>query len=62
MSEEDEEDYRNTNIFRLCEKKIKFESDKVKDHCHLTGRNRGPAHSTCNINVIQKQNNFIPFF
>ena len=36
-------------------------SDKVRDHCHLTGNYRGPAHSRCNINVTQKQSNFIPF-
>ena len=34
---------------------------KVRDHCHLTGKYRGPAHNTCNINVTQKQSNFIPF-
>ena len=36
-------------------------SDEVSDHCHLIGKNRGPAHNTCNINVTQKQSNFIPF-
>ena len=56
---EDEEDYRNNDICRFCEKFI--ESDKVRDHCHLTGKYRGPAHSKCNINVTQKQSNFIPF-
>ena len=59
MTEEDEEDFRNDNICRFCEKVI--ESDKVRDHCHLTGKYRGPAHSKCNINVTQKQSNFIPF-
>ena len=59
MTQEDEEDYKNNNICRFCEKEIL--SDKVRDHCHLTGSYRGPAHSKCNINVTQKQSNFIPF-
>ena len=59
MKQKDEEDFRNTNICRFCEKNI--ESDKVRDHCHLTGNYRGPAHSKCNINVTQYQSNFIPF-
>ena len=58
MKEEDDEDYRKNNICRFCEKFI--ESDKVRDHCHLTGKYRGPAHSKCNINVTQKQSSFIP--
>ena len=41
MTNQDEEDYRNNNICRLCEKEI-F-SDKVTDHCHPTGKFRGPC-------------------
>ena len=59
MTQEDEEKYKNNNICRFCEKEIL--SDKVRDHCHLTGKYRGPAHNTCNINVKQKDSNFIPF-
>ena len=59
MTDEDEEDYRNNNICRFCEKEII--GDEVRDHCHLTGKNRGPAHSICNVIVTQKQSNFIPF-
>ena len=35
--------------------------DKVRDHCHLRGKYRGPAHSKSNFNVTQDQSNFIPF-
>ena len=40
--------------------KKKILSDKVRDHCHLTGKYRGPSHNVCNINVKQKNSNFIP--
>ena len=36
MKEEDEGDYRNNIICRFCEKEIL--TDKVRDHCHLTGK------------------------
>ena len=59
MTEEGEEYFENNNICRFCEKTI--ESDKVRDHCHLTGKYRGPSHNVCNINVKQKDSTFIPF-
>ena len=59
MTEKNQEDFKNNNICRFCEKNI--ESDKIKDHCHLTGKYRGPAHSECNINETQEQSSFIPF-
>ena len=59
MTEENEKNFKNINICRFCEKNI--ESDKVRDHYHLTGRYRGPAHITCNINVTQHQSKIIPF-
>ena len=37
------------------------ESDKFGDHCYLTGKFRRAAHKTCNINVTQKQSDFLPF-
>ena len=60
MTEEDEEDFKNKNICRFGEKN-NIESDKVRNHCQLTGKYRGPAHSKCNINVTQNQSNFLPF-
>ena len=59
MSKENQEDFEDNNFCRFCEKEIL--SVEVRDHCHLTGNYRGPAHNTCNINVKQKDSNFIPF-
>ena len=59
MIQEDEEDFDSNNICRFCEKKD-IKSDKVRDHCHLTGKYRRPAHNTCDINVQQKHSQFTP--
>ena len=58
MTDEDKEEFKNNNFCRFCQKII--ESDKVRHHCHLTGKYRGPALSKCIINVTQDQSNFIP--
>ena len=58
MREEEDKDFKNNSICRFCETNI--ESDKVTDHCHLKGNYRGPAHNTCNINLKQKDSNFLP--
>ena len=59
MTEEVEKHYRNNNICRYCEKQ-NF-SDKVSDHCHFTGKYRGPGHGKSNIDVRQKQSSFTPY-
>ena len=55
---EDDEDFKNINNCRFCEKEIIC--DKVRDHCNLIGNYRGPADNTCKINVTQKHSNFLP--
>ena len=59
MTQVDKEDFDNNNICRFSKKEIL--SDKVRDHCHLIGKYRGPAHNTSNINVKQKDSSFLPF-
>ena len=46
MTIKDEETYQNTNDCWICNEKII--KDKVRDHCHITGKFRGPANRECN--------------
>ena len=59
MTQEDEEDFKNSTHCWFCE--LPLDGRAVRDHCHLTGRYRGAAHERCNIKVKHKQSNFIPF-
>lgn len=42
----------------ICEQSIELNQDYVIDHCHLTGKIRGRAHKSCNLNY--KLPRFIP--
>ena len=46
MTTENENNYRNSKICWICSQKII--KDKVRDHCHITGKFRGAAHKECN--------------
>ena len=50
-SAEENERFELTNICWICSKLIKNSDDKVRDHCHITGKYRGAAHWSCNINL-----------
>ena len=49
MTNEDEEIYNNSHICWICKEELN--TDKVRDHCHVTGKFRGAAHNKCNINL-----------
>ena len=34
----------------ICKKLFDNDEEKVRDHCHVTGKFRGAAHWDCNIN------------
>ena len=49
MSEEEEEQFQLSNICWICEKLIDDDDEKVRDHCHITGKFRDATHLSCNI-------------
>ena len=41
--------YEEVRICHICFKPFNGENPKVRDHCHYTGRYRGPAHMKSNL-------------
>ena len=56
---EEEENLRSSNICCICEKLI--DDEKLRDHCHITGKYRGPAHWSHNVNLKLTKKVFIIF-
>ncbi|XP_065363259.1 uncharacterized protein LOC135956640 [Calliphora vicina] len=50
LTEQENLDYALNDICHICFKPIANEI-KVRDHCHLSGKYRGPAHNSCNLNA-----------
>ena len=42
--------FEMSNICWICNKLFDISENKVRDHCHITGKSRGAAHWSCNVN------------
>ena len=51
MTKEDNEDFKNSTKFWICNNDYIDTDVKVRDYCHITGKHRGFAHRDCNINL-----------
>ena len=57
LTDEEKETHENQKICYICEKEFCMNENKkefkrmqkVRDHCHYTGKYRGAAHSICNL-------------
>ena len=50
MSEKEKHLFQQSSSCWICKKLIDNDEEKVRDHCHITGKFRGAAHWDCNIN------------
>ena len=55
MFEKDEQVFHSSNKYCICGKLFDFGDDKVRDHCNITGKYRGPANWSCiNLELTKK--------
>ena len=50
MTEEEEIFFKKSNSCSICKKLVDNDEEKMRGHCHVTGKFRGAAHKICNIN------------
>ena len=54
LTTKEKEEYKAAEFCHICKEKL-FDEDrqcqliKVRDHCHFTGKYRGAAHRSCNL-------------
>lgn len=46
-------DYNDAEFCHICNEAFTPNAIKHRDHCHFTGKYRGPSHPGCNINYIR---------
>ena len=51
MTAEQNEEFARSNICLIWRKLIEIGDIKVRDHCHISGKYRGPSHCSCNNNL-----------
>ena len=47
----EEKGFEQSNICWICSKLFEISDEKVRDYSHISGKYRGAAHWSCNINL-----------
>ncbi|KAF4521845.1 hypothetical protein B566_EDAN003719 [Ephemera danica] len=58
LTRDDWRDFHNSTTCYFCLKTFTDDDPKVRDHCHITAKYRGAAHSSCNLRA--QNPHFIP--
>ena len=51
MTEDDEQHFRTMDGCHICGEKYTDKDVCIRDHCHITGKFKGPAHQECNLKL-----------
>ncbi|XP_071055153.1 uncharacterized protein [Onthophagus taurus] len=60
LTTEEQHNFDIAQFCFICQNPFTIDQTKVRDHCHISGRYRGPAHTNCNLNY--KLQHFVPVF
>ena len=60
FTEEDRKQFNKASDCWICGEELG--NDRVRDHCHFTGRYRGPAHNSCNLKYRKPKNISVFFY
>ena len=61
MGEKEEEQFQLSNTCWICEKLIDDDNEKLRGHCHVTGKFRGTDHWSCNMDFQLTKKVFVIF-
>ena len=50
MTYDEEKEFNNVQKCHTCNKEYNEEDIRVRDHCHIAGKDRGSAYQDCNLN------------
>ena len=62
LTNEQKLEFRLASNCSICGKKFEPDDEKVRDHCHFTGKYRGAAHVKCNLDYSFRYFNIPIFF
>ena len=51
MTKEDNEDFKDSIKYSICDNDYVDNNVEARDHCHITGNNRVSANRYCNVNI-----------
>ena len=61
MTAEEEKIFQLSNVCWICNKLFDAADDKVRHHCHVSGKYRDAAHWSCNVNLKMIKNTPVIF-
>ena len=61
MSAEEKRIFQLINICWICDGLFDVADEKVRDHCHVTGKYSGDVHWNCNVNLKMSKKILVMF-